>query len=67
MRVNPLTCGVDALRQVLLAGASGVSGFSALAGSPILARFDLLTDVLVLTAVARLLAGVAAFSLSRTD
>jgi ABC-2 type transport system permease protein len=70
MTINPLTYGVDAMRNVVLTGvpgeAQGVSliEFAHQAG---LVRWDLGLDVAVMTLVAGLLAVVAALRFSRAD
>jgi ABC-2 type transport system permease protein len=61
MMIDPLTYGVDALRNVIL------SGVPVSAGAPGLIRGDLLTDVAVMAGVAVVLAGVAGLSFSRTE
>jgi ABC-2 type transport system permease protein len=69
MTVDPLSYGVDALRQVVLSAASPEAGPSLVevARSAGLVRYDLLTDVSVLALVAVGLAAVAAYAFSRTD
>jgi ABC-2 type transport system permease protein len=62
MTIDPLTYGVDALRNVTL--PAEVAEAARGAG---LIRWDLPTDVAVLALVAVVLAGVAGFSFSRTD
>jgi ABC-2 type transport system permease protein len=61
MTVDPLTYGVDALRNVIF---SGLEEKARVGG---LIRFDLLTDVAVLVGVAVVLATVAAFSFNKTE
>jgi ABC-2 type transport system permease protein len=61
MVLDPLTYGVDALRNVVFAGVELP------AGSAPLVRWDLLTDVSILGLVAVLLVGVAAIQFDRTS
>jgi len=69
MTVDPLTYGVDALRHVVLSRLPSEAGTSLaeVARTSGLIRFDLVTDVSVLTAAAVALAAVAAFSFRRVD
>ena len=64
MTVDPLTYGVDALRNVILAGEGSLAEGARASG---LIRSDLPTDVVVLVGVAVVLAAVAAFSFNRTE
>jgi hypothetical protein len=61
MVFDPLTYGVDALRNVVL------SGVELPAGSAPLVRWDMLTDVSILGVVAALLMGVAAVQFNRAS
>src|SRR6516162_4828487 len=68
MTIDPLTYGVDALRNVIFASVTVSEGsLAVVARSAGLIRFDLLMDVAVMGGVAVLLAGVAAFSFNRTE
>jgi ABC-2 type transport system permease protein len=69
MTVDPLAYGVDAMRRVILSGASPGEGSSLVevARGAGLVRYDMLTDVSVLALFAVGLAAVAAFSFSRMD
>jgi ABC-2 type transport system permease protein len=65
MVLDPLTYGVDALRNVVLSGAGLSAGSAALVG---LVRWNLLTDVSILGLVAvLLLVGVAAVQFDRAS
>jgi ABC-2 type transport system permease protein len=61
MVLDPLTYGVDALRNVVL------SGMDLPAGSAPLMRWDMLTDVSILGLVGVLLVGVAAIQFNRAS
>ncbi len=61
MIFDPLTYGVDALRNVVL------SGVQLSAGSAPLVRWDMLTDVSILALVAVVLVGVAAVQFNRAS
>jgi ABC-2 type transport system permease protein len=61
MVLGPLTCGMDAMRRVVLSVAELP------AGSASLVRWDMLTDVSVLRLVAVLLVGVAAVQFNRAS
>jgi len=64
MVLDPLTYGVDALRNVVLSGVELPAGSTALEG---LVRWDLLTNVTVLGLVAVVLVGVAAVQFNRAS
>jgi ABC-2 type transport system permease protein len=64
MVLDPLTYGVDALRNVVLSGLELPAGSVPLAG---LVRWDMLTDVSVLGLAALLLVGLAAVQFDRTS
>jgi ABC-2 type transport system permease protein len=64
MVLDPLTYGVDALRNVVLSGVELPAGSAPLAG---LVRWDLLTDVSILGLAALLLVGVAAVQFDRAS
>jgi ABC-2 type transport system permease protein len=64
MVLDPLTYGVDALRNVVLSGAALPTASAPLEGR---VRWGMLTDVSILGLVAVLLVGVAAIQFSRTN
>jgi len=66
MTVNPLTYGVDALRNVVLSGAAD-GALPQLARQAGLIRWDLGVDLAVMTLVAVLLTAVAAVRFRRAD
>jgi ABC-2 type transport system permease protein len=68
MTLDPLTYGVDALRNVVFAGTSmGSRSLAAVAREAELIRWALPVDVAVLLAVALALVGMASFSFSRVE
>jgi ABC-2 type transport system permease protein len=64
MSLDPLTYGVDALRDVVLSGVELPAGNTSMVG---LVRWDMLTNVSIMGLVAALLVGVAAVQFSRAS
>ena len=64
MVLDPLTYGVDVLRNVVLSGVELPAGSAPLVG---LVRWDMLTDVSILGLVAVPLVGVAAVQFNRAS